>query len=241
MISVILLAAGSGLRYSKEDNKPKQFILFNGKKLYLNAVESFINSGFINHIVIVTKKEFISDVQQDLSSLQYRHLADKYSIISGGETRAQSAFLGLQHLASLQPQTDIVLIHDAARPLIPTNIIKNLIDEIKIYEGAVPSLKIVDTIKQIDENGTIKTTLNRDSLRIIQTPQALRFNTALDCFSKVNLLDSQFTDDVSILEYFGHKIKTIQGDDSMLKITHLGDIEQLETLLKTKDSLDNGL
>lgn len=217
MNSMILLCAGAGSRVGLSLNK--LLLKHENKMLAQYTLENIFSSNQIDELIIVVKNSEIEIFKNILSEI--RHTV-KVKFASGGETRFESVKNGL---LSVDPESDYLLIHDCARPFINNKIIKILLNNIdKDTPGAIPFLSCSDTIKEKEKN-IVKKTLNRNNLIRIQTPQVFITKIFKDAISKIPSNNIEITDDSSILEYSGYKVKICKGYEKLFKITTIEDWE----------------
>ncbi|MBI5346302.1 MAG: 2-C-methyl-D-erythritol 4-phosphate cytidylyltransferase [Chlamydiae bacterium] len=212
-ISLIFLAGGKGLRMGLDT--PKQFIPIKNKILALYSFEIFLSIKEISQIVVVCEKEF------------QHFFGSKTMFAPPGKRRQDSVYNGLQKLDQC---TDLVLIHDSARPFIEKESVLNLINEGLNYKAAVLASSVASTIKECENNFVVKT-LSRSRLFEIQTPQALEYNLLKQGFEYIQKNNLEVTDDVSIAEILGHKVKIVTGKPNNIKITTQHDLEIAKKLL----------
>ena len=211
----IILAAGMSSRYNKD--KPKQFDdSFNKKMLIEYSIETFINHSEIDSIILVVPELYFEEIKNKIKNCL---------IIKGGKTRQQSSFLGLR---ACPKNTNNVLIHDAARPFVSTQIIEDCIKNLNKNIAVSPALPCTDTIIEAKNNSNISKTLDRNILYQLQTPQAFNYKILFDCHKKLN---EQFTDDISIIKKQGYECKIIIGDIKNMKITYKEDFKILKSLI----------
>lgn len=227
----IVLAAGSGSRMKSDI--PKQFMLLNGYEVIYYCLNVMQKSNNIDEIILVTKDEDIEYCQKEIVD---RYLFGKVKeIISGGKERYDSVYNGL--LCAKQRGADIVMIHDAARPLISQRMISDSIEATMSYGASTVAMPVKDTIKIVEENddGIFgRTTPDRNLLYQIQTPQTFKLELLMDAYLK--LKDSgnyNITDDTMIVEQYADvPVKIVPGAYENLKITTPEDILIAENLLK---------
>jgi 2-C-methyl-D-erythritol 4-phosphate cytidylyltransferase len=124
----------------------------------------------------------------------------------------------------------VVLVHDAARPLLSDEVIERVLTALNEgWDGALPGLPLVDTIKRVDDEGRVVETLNRDELRAVQTPQAFVASVLRDAYASGDVALS--SDCSSLVEARGGRIKVVEGDPKLSKITDMGDLERVSALL----------
>ena len=207
-VSVILAAGGSSSRFGKD----KLIEKINNEEVIIHTLKKFYNLSNVNEIVIVTAKHLI-EIIKDLTK-DYK----KVKVVEGSTSRQKSVFNGLKNVSK---NTNFVIIHDGARPLIKEETILKCLNE------AFDS-KTTDTIKLTDENMNIIKTIDRSFLYNIQTPQIFEYQTILACHEK--LVDKNFTDDASMLEYLNIPVKIVEGEYSNIKITTKTDLELAKIL-----------
>jgi 2-C-methyl-D-erythritol 4-phosphate cytidylyltransferase len=148
----------------------------------------------------------------------------KVELVSGGKTRFHSVKNGFQSLSPLS-DTDIVLIHDAARPLITASLVRNVLRKAADRGSAVPVLPIQETVKEI-EGDTVLRTLLRDRLFISQTPQGFQYAILKKAYEKAEEEDSRtFTDEATMVERAGFVVAIVPGEKQNIKITELSDLK----------------
>ena len=222
MIHFIILAAGKSERFKKKKSKfSKQFFKVNGISPLEHLMTSVSNSPLINSITLVVNK----DDKPEIAGFKKKY-HKLNSIINGGITRQQSAFIALKSIRKKREKTknDIVLIHDAARPFLENQIIKNCISQLKKYDGVFPALNMDDTLR----NNKNLNTYDRNTIISSQTPQAFKFDKIYMAYQKIK---GNYSDDVAIASEFGLRIKKIEGQKLNFKITNPSDIEIYEKLI----------
>ena len=212
----IITAGGTSTRFG---NTNKLLEKINGKEVIKLTVEKFINSK-IDEIIICANESIIPTLEKFFSTV------DNIKIIKGGETRQESVFNGLK----VVDNCDYVLIHDGARPLINTKIIKNTIEAVIKNKAVSVMTKTIDTIKEVDENGKIIRTIDRSKLYNTQTPQAFEYSLIKTTHEK--LAGQNFTDDAGMVEYLGFDVYIVEGDYKNIKITTQTDIELAKVYLE---------
>ncbi len=225
---VVILLSGDSTRFGSET--PKQFYEINNKPLIYYTIKSFCDSPLIDGIILVTKKEYIDRLAGIVFEYKFTKIM---GIAAGGASRQESSFNGLMLLADDAKDDDIVLIHDGARPLVSKKIIGDLILALRDHEGATVALKSTDTMVMVDnEHKEMVGVLNRDEIYRVQTPQAFRFKTI---FEAHQLYKGRNVSDDSQLIQGVYPIKIVDGDEKLIKITHLSDIKYLKLLLDESD------
>jgi 2-C-methyl-D-erythritol 4-phosphate cytidylyltransferase len=212
MISAIIVAAGKGKRMDQSINK--QYIKLKDKEVLAITLEEFSKVEQVEEIIVV--------VSPDEVEFCKNNIIDKYNfskvkkIVCGGKERQQSVYNGLLNCGA---ETDIVLIHDGARPFIDKETICKSIEGAKMNGACTVAVPVKDTIKVADSNKIITKTLKRDELYLIQTPQAFRYELILEAHKKALSENALATDDTMLVEALGCKVKIIDGDYFNIKIT----------------------
>jgi 2-C-methyl-D-erythritol 4-phosphate cytidylyltransferase/2-C-methyl-D-erythritol 2,4-cyclodiphosphate synthase len=208
-VAAVLVAAGSGSRFGAET--PKQFLSLAGKPVIRHAAEALAA-----HVTLLQPVGDPPLIEAALSGLP--HLPP----VPGGATRQDSVRAGLEALEPASPE--VVLVHDAARPLIPAGTIPALLAALADAAGAIPAVPVADTLKLVT-NGLIAATVPRDGLHRAQTPQAFRYNVLLAAHRRDI---SGATDDASLLEAVGESVAVVAGSEDNIKLTYAGDLHRLE-------------
>lgn len=207
-LAVIIVAGGSGMRMQTET--PKQFLLLEGRPMLMKTIEAFEGAM---QIVVVLPREWFD---------HWRELCEEYNfgvahdVVEGGSERFYSVKNGLDVVEEAQ----FVAVHDGVRPFVTKEVILNVLEGAKNFGAAIPVVEVSDSIRMIEENGESKP-LKRSSLRAVQTPQI--FNRQLIEKAYEQPFCSDFTDDASVVEKCGAKVKLIDGNVENIKITYKRD------------------
>jgi 2-C-methyl-D-erythritol 4-phosphate cytidylyltransferase/2-C-methyl-D-erythritol 2,4-cyclodiphosphate synthase len=210
LIAAILVAAGSGSRFGGET--PKQFLSLTGRAVIRHAADTLRE-----HVTLLQPVGDTAPIEAALEGLP--HLPP----VPGGATRQASVLAGLEALAAEAP--DIVLVHDAARPLIPAGTIAALLAALDRVPGAIPAIPVADTLKRVTD-GLITATAAREGLFRAQTPQAFRFPVLLAAHRAGAA--SLATDDAALLEAAGLAVAIVPGSEDNIKLTYPEDLRRLE-------------
>ena len=220
-VTAIILAAGNSVRYGQNRNKNLEIV--NNQTILEYSLKEFNKNKKVDDIIIATKK---SDLEE-INKIIYKTRSSKpIKAVIGGNTRQESVYNSINSTDS-----NIVIIHDAARPMIKQEYIDNCISEMENFKGVTIGVKSKDTIKIASNDGIIEQTTNRANTWIIQTPQ---------CFDRLSLLEAHdkfknatdITDDCMILERNNEKVKIISGDYSNIKLTTFDDLNLVNEFLK---------
>ena len=212
--SVIITAGGTSSRFGNTNKLLEQI---DGKEVIRYTVDTFVNSG-IEDIVICANSSIIDILSKLFESYPV------VRVIKGGSTRQESVFNGLKAV-----NCDYVLIHDGARPMITPEIIKKTMAEVISKRAVSVMTKTVDTIKKVDENGKIITTIDRAQLYNTQTPQAFEYNLIKSVHEKY--VDENFTDDAGMVEASGVDVYIVEGDYRNIKVTTKSDLALVKIYL----------
>ena len=199
MISAIILAGGKGKRMGAPVSK--QFIEIKGKPIIYYTIKKFSENKKIDNIVVVLSKDEVVYFKENILE-KYNLKVD--NIVIGGTERQDSVYNGLKSLEDTN--TDIVLIHDGARPFISDRIIDDGIKFAQVYGACAPGVMPKDTIKIKNESNFSVSTPERGSLVAIQTPQVFKFNEILECHEKIKINNIVVTDDTMVAEKFGYSV-----------------------------------
>ncbi len=223
MVSAIVLAGGRGKRMGAVQSK--QYIDLNGKPILYYTLKQFIVNKLIDYIILVVPEDEIGYCKNKVLN-KYGLKVDK--LVSGGKERQDSVYNALSQLEN----SDIVLIHDGARPFVSHKIINDAVKYAEIYKAAAPGVMPKDTIKVKGENNFSVETLMRNNLVAIQTPQAFEFNLIYNCHKEVKKRGIAVTDDTSVVEFFGNKVYIYEGNYTNIKITTPEDLALAKYLVR---------
>jgi 2-C-methyl-D-erythritol 4-phosphate cytidylyltransferase len=218
----VLVAAGRGERFGVD--RPKAFANLNGRPLLAESLERLEASGWVEALVVVAPEEW-----EEPSILLAEELgAGKvHAAVTGGATRADSVRAGL---AEVPAETAVVVVHDAARPLLPEDVLERVVTALgEGWDGAVPALPLADTIKRGDGEAVVET-VDRAGLYAAQTPQAFLADTLRRAVAGAR----DATDCAGFVEAAGGRVRLVEGDRRLLKVTTPADLELVETLLRAE-------
>jgi 2-C-methyl-D-erythritol 4-phosphate cytidylyltransferase len=231
-IGVVIPAAGIGNRM--RTSQPKQFMSLLGKPVLVHTLEAFHQIPEIDTMVITVTEDSQSMVRKMVN--EYRLETSSY-VTKGGEHRQDSVFNGLKFMK--EQKVDIVLVHDAVRPFVTAELVYSLLQATIKYGAAIPVVRPKETIKQSSGNGFVEFSIPRDSLWVVQTPQAFRFDLIFNAFEKAYAEKFYGTDEAMLVERIGVKVKTIESSYKNIKITTPEDFELAELWLQKNVSTSN--
>jgi 2-C-methyl-D-erythritol 4-phosphate cytidylyltransferase len=217
----ILVAAGRGERMGQE--RPKAFLELGGQPLLLRAARAFEKAPSVDGLVAVVPAPDVEAAREMLL-----RLTKLKSVVAGGPRRQDSVLEGLKSAPA--GFEGLVLVHDAARPLVEVDLIESVLAEARNSGAALPVLKLVDTIKSV-RAGRVIATLDREELAAAQTPQGFRFALLVRAYEHAFRERLHVTDEAMAVERLGQPVSAVAGSATNLKITTPGDLAWAERLL----------
>lgn len=212
-LGVIIASAGQ----SKRLGHNKVLMELGSKPVLLYSLEKFLSISTLSELVIVIRTQDEMDIRDILSKAELD--SSKIKIVQGGKERQDSVYMGLKSLSD----SEIVAVHDGARPFASLNLISRLIKEVENYPAVIPALPVKETIK-IVRNGYVEATPNRESLWSVQTPQVFRYDILIEAYERAYKDNFYGTDDSSLVERLGYKVKVVEGEYTNMKITTKEDL-----------------
>ena len=220
-VGAIIPAAGRGKRIGA--SVPKQFLEIQGKPLLHHTLTVFASCKLIDYVVLVMPRADVDEMGEDW--------LNKYEIVRkvvvGGEQRQDSVYNGF---SSLEKGTDIVVVHDGVRPFTTPQMIIATVEAAQQHGAAITAIPVSDTVKQAAD-GFVKQTVSRDGLWRVQTPQAFQYGLLQQAFKKAKKDSYYGTDEGSLVEYLGERVKIVPGSELNIKITRKEDLVLGESLL----------
>ena len=228
----IILSGGVGSRMGSDI--PKQYIKVAGQPVINCCIETFLNCSFIDHIIIVAANEWRAFIRNSIDNLRQDM---PVSFASPGETRQYSIYNGMleakKHGAD---KDDVVIIHDAARPLVSSDLINACLEGCKEADGVLPVVPVKDTLYQSKDGKSITSLLNRNELFAGQAPEAFRFGKYLELHEQMPREELLKINGSTEIAYKGGlKIKLIKGDVMNFKITTPEDLTNFETIINQRN------
>lgn len=227
-VSAMVMAAGVGSRMNSPVEKP--YINIAGKPILAHTLWQFQRCDIVDYVLAVVGRNNRTRCKRDI--VEKFCLTKVKDIVVGGSTRQQSVAIGLRAIHG-----DIVIIHDGARPFVKRRLIergiKGLIEQ--DLEGIACAVPLRDTIKLVDGEGKIKSTLDRESLRAVQTPQCFLGTTIKRVHERAIHDGVTATDDLALLEHYGYKVGLYPGEYNNIKITTAEDLYLAKYLIREHD------
>ena len=226
MVTAIVLAAGRSTRMGGGPNK--QFIELLGKPLISYALAAFEQCCVVDAVVVVRRPEYAQQAEQIVREFGFQKVV---AYGDGGLERQNSVWNGLE---KCDPATKIVAVHDGARPLVTPALIESTIATAQAFGTGIAATKVVDTIKEANEDKTVSRTVDRTKLWAVQTPQTVAFRLLRDAYAKVFENKQVVTDEAAAVELLGQKVHLVETLFLNLKITTPADLTMAEALLRVR-------
>jgi len=237
-VFVIIPAAGLGTRMApaaassfgknskaKKPAPSKQFAELSGTPILIHTLKQFAAADAVSEIWIALRENEIEGFRERLKK-EKDFARKKIELVTGGEHRQQSVEHALNAITAAPD--DIVLVHDAVRPLVTGEIIREVIEAAEKYGAAIAGLPAVDTVKQVErtaEGAIIRATIPRAAVVLAQTPQGFRYSVIKKAFDEAAADEFMGTDEASLVERSGHEVAVVMGSAKNIKITTPGDME----------------
>lgn len=222
-VGVVLVAAGSSSRMGSTELK--QFRWVAGKPMLLHSLQLFHQRDDVAMVVCVLPRAYAGDPPPWIFQCDI----DRLLIAAGGRERAESVLHGLEDLPD---EVRVVVVHDAARPLVNMETVDRVIAEARAGRGAVAALPVVDTLKEVSPDGRILRTVSRESLWRAQTPQAFPRTMIEEAYREARTARSYATDCAGLCERIGREVVVVRGSERALKITEESDFARAESLVR---------
>ena len=242
-VIVIIPAAGLGTRMApmpsamdsktKRPHPSKQFSDLAGTPILIHTLRKFAAVEAVSEIWIALRENEIEGFRERLAKEGADVLKKKVELVVGGEHRQQSVEHALNAVSA--DADDVVLVHDAVRPLVTAEIIHEVIEAAKKHGAALAALPAVDTVKQVErtaEGAIVKATIPRAGVVLAQTPQGFHYGVIKKAFDEAAADGFMGTDEASLVERSGHEVVVVMGSPRNIKITNPGDMELAEFYLR---------
>jgi 2-C-methyl-D-erythritol 4-phosphate cytidylyltransferase len=223
MVTAIVLAAGRSTRMGGGPNK--QFINLLGQPLLCYSLAAFQQCAVIDTIVLVRRPDYAQQTEQIVREFGFKKVS---AFADGGVERQDSVSNGLK---ACESRTEIVAVHDGARPLVTTGLIESTVASARAFGTGIAATKVVDTIKEANEDKTVVRTVDRTKLWAVQTPQTARFGLLRDAYARVFEKKIVVTDEAAAVELLGEKVHLVETPFLNLKVTTPSDLTMAEALL----------
>ncbi len=227
-VGAIVVAAGSGTRMGGA--RPKQYLDLGGRPVLSRTLEAFEKSILVQAVVVVIPPGDVAYCWQE--AIRPYGLSKVRQVVEGGKRRQDSVRSGLKALGSEYP---IVVVHDGARPLVSPDLIDASVEAMRDARAVITAVPSRDTLKEVDHSGFVKSTLERERIWMVQTPQVFRFEDLMAAHQRA--VEKGFTeapDDSVLVERLGIEVKVIQGSSLNIKITTPEDLDLAGAILSIK-------
>jgi 2-C-methyl-D-erythritol 4-phosphate cytidylyltransferase / 2-C-methyl-D-erythritol 2,4-cyclodiphosphate synthase len=219
----IVAAAGAGTRMERD--RPKAFLVLDGRSLLTMAVEAACACPRIGRVVVAAPPGWEGRAEALLPA------TGAIRVVTGGATRQESVRLGLDAVAE---GADAVVCHDAARALAPPSLFEAVLAALgPDVEAVVPVVEVADTVKRI-RDGMVEATVERDGLALAQTPQAFAVAPLREAHERAFREGRAFTDDAALMEWAGHAVRVVLGDPDNFKLTTPEDLARARAVLAAR-------
>ena len=225
-VGVVLVAGGSGTRAGS--GELKQFRWVAGKPMLLHSVQTFMARPDVGTVVVVLPQRYAGDPPPWLFQCD----VDRLLVSLGGRSRTESVANGLDDLPD---EADVVLVHDAARPLVGAATIDRVVAAVREGRNVVAALPVVDTLKEVDDEGRVVRTVPRDLLWRAQTPQGFPRRVIVDVHRRAKAERVTATDDAALLERFGLAVHVVRGSERAIKVTDAADFALVDALFASAE------
>jgi len=226
MVTAIILAAGRSSRMG--GSVDKQFLKLLGKPLLYYSIAAFESCAAVEAVVLVRHPDCAKQADEIVRQFGFQKIV---AMTDGGAERQNSVWNGL---ARCNPATEIVAVHDGARPLVTPALIETTIQSAREHGTGIAATKVTDTIKEADENRSVLRTVDRTKLWAVQTPQTVQFSLLLEAYAKVLADGIVVTDEAAAVERLGRNVRMVDTPFLNLKVTTPNDLATVETLLRQR-------
>jgi 2-C-methyl-D-erythritol 4-phosphate cytidylyltransferase len=215
-VGIVVAAGGQGKRVGGK--LPKQFHVIGGETILARTLRVFAGMREVDAIVVVVPSSHVRRAAKIIAREGIRKID---AVVAGGAVRQSSVRAGLEAFSSAP---DIVLVHDAVRPFVHRSVVKEVIRKAGEYGGAVVGVRVTDTIKEGSRSGYYTRTLARESLWAVQTPQGFRYPLLMRAHREAEKSGFVGTDEASLVERLGRRVRIVVGDPGNIKITTRQDL-----------------
>jgi len=233
--AVVIPAAGRGLRMGLPI--PKQFLELRGVPILIRTISCFLAIEEIRPVVVALPNQHLETAKKLLEGFFSENQLKNILLAAGGATRQDSVQAGLQ---VLPPETDMVIVHDGARPFVSRDIIHRCLHEAAGSGAALAAIRVRDTIKHVGTNRTVNKTVDRQHLWQAQTPQAAKRGLLEKAYTVARETGFQGTDEASLLEHAGYPVSVVEGSEFNIKITRQEDLLIAERILENNNGMKIG-
>ena len=230
----VIFAGGVGKRMNSKE-KPKQFLKMHDKPIIIHTLEKFEKNNNIDAIIIACVEGWIEYLKE---LIDYYHISKVKKVVPGGDTGQLSIYAGLNAAYSMfGNERNIVLIHDGVRPLINDDVINRNIESVKKNGSAITSVKVTETIMEVNDDGSIKYIPDRSHSRLARAPQSFWLDEILEAHNRaLSEGKSDFIDSCTMMNYYGKKMYLIDGPIENIKVTTPQDFYIMRAILDAQEN-----
>jgi 2-C-methyl-D-erythritol 4-phosphate cytidylyltransferase len=226
-VAALIPAAGSGRRMGG-GTISKPFLLLGAREILARTLDVFEACGAIAEIWVIVASEHTTFCQQTI--IERYGFRKVQGVIAGGATRQESVWHGLQRLGD---SIDLVVVHDGVRPFVTDVMLQDTLAHAARYGAAITAVPVQDTLKRVSAAGDVETTVSRDHLWRVQTPQAFQRQLLHAAFLHAWEQKVLATDEAGLLEFFGKRVTVVLGSERNIKVTTPDDLSLAENVLQT--------
>ena len=232
-IAAILPAAGLGTRMGHD--KPKQFLELDGVPIVIHSVRRIAACPLITHIIVATRAEVVEKLEAQLREEKFNQ---HVQVVKGADSRQGSVSQALKYIPE---ETELVVVHDAVRPLVTVEQIRRVIEEARRCKAAILGIPAMDTVKEVkraslpEDVALITATIPRERVVMAQTPQVFETQLLKEAFSDAEIDGVNASDEAGLIERLGHEVHVVQGSERNIKITKPSDMDLARFYLQTEN------
>ena len=224
MLTAIIVAGGSSQRMGFD----KLLAPLDGRPLVAHAIAAFEQTESVTDIIVVGRAERLSDYEEIVRTSGFAKVS---AVIPGGPRRQDSVRRGL---AQLGAATEFVAVHDAARPLVRSDLVERILQLARSHGGSASAAPVIDTLKRVDENHVVTGGVAREKLFAVETPQIFRRDLLEKAYAAVFETGVEVTDEISAVERVGGKVVLLPNDEPNFKVTYPADLPLAEFVLRQR-------
>lgn len=226
-VAALIPAAGEGRRMG--GTTPKQFLQVGGREILARTLEVFEQCAAIAEIWVIVAAEQHALCQETI--VQRYEFRKVRGVVAGGATRQESVWRGLQQVAET---VELVVVHDGVRPLVTERLVQQTLASASRHGAAIAAVPLKDTLKRVSEAGEVESTVPRERLWRVQTPQTFRHTLLRTAFQHAWRHGLQATDEAGLIEALGHPVQVVPSYEHNVKITTPDDLIFCETFLRSR-------
>ena len=221
----IIPSGGAGTRSGA--TLPKQYVEIQGEPILLHTARAIASHPLCLGVSVATHPEWGEQARAMLQVLERPVI-----VVNGGDRRQDSVYAALR---ATPADCDLLLVHDAARPLLSHDLINRVLAGLQRADAAIPGVPVVDTLKRVDDEGMVRETVDRSLFRAVQTPQGAGREVLLGAFEAAIAENLAVTDEAMLVESAGGNVVVVEGDPENIKVTHPEDFARVASILSARE------